>query len=315
MVNALLPRKPGSRIATQATRGGVVLLILASAVSAEETTAIPWRTGFEAAESEARSAGKLLWVQFTGPWCLFCRRMERETFTRPEVAERTRAGFVPVKVRSDEREDLTIRYQVTALPTTVILDPSGRVLARNEGYLDTGEFLTLIDSVRPRAESEIALAGFDPVHLVQGRGLVSGLPVYTASMDGREYRFVNAQDREAFLKNPDPYLPCGGGRCLVSLVEQRASVAGDPRYGVYYRGHLYLCADQQAREAFAANPERYAQADVAEQGLCPHCGGLASERKVRGVPQFSAIYRGFRYLFPDDTHRQAFRSEPEKYLR
>ena len=93
-------------------------------------------------------------------------------------------------------------------------------------------------------------------------------------------------------------------------------VAGDPRFGVYYQGHLYLCATEESRKRFAASPDRYAQADLASEGLCPHCQPAAlAGQAVRGVPQFSAIYRGLRYLFPDEQHRQAFRTEPERYLR
>jgi YHS domain-containing protein len=100
----------------------------------------------------------------------------------------------------------------------------------------------------------------------------------------------------------------------VRLVEEGHSVPGDARFGVYYRGRLYLCADEAARDRFAREPRRYADVDLAEQGHCPHCGGVTG-RKVRGLPQFAAVYRGRRYHFPDDQHRQAFRSEPDKYLR
>ncbi len=91
-------------------------------------------------------------------------------------------------------------------------------------------------------------------------------------------------------------------------------MTGDPRYGVYYKGHLYLCSDTESRQKFVHEPGRYAEVDVADQGYCPHCRNLAG-RMVRGKPQFSATHAGLRYLFPDAHHLEAFRASPEKFLR
>src|SRR5205085_988306 len=97
------------------------------------------------------------------------------------------------------------------------------------------------------------------------------------------------------------------------LVDLGQSVAGDPRAGVYYRGRLYLCADEAARRRFARDPERYGNADVAERGHCPHC--RREGKSVRGHPEFTLTHAGRRYFFPDRAHLEAFRAEPETYLR
>jgi hypothetical protein len=49
---------------------------------------------------------------------------------------------------------------------------------------------------------------------------------------------------------------------------------------------------------------------VVDRGFCPHCwarDGLL----VRGVPRYSLTRSGGRYLFPDPTHLEAFRSDPQ----
>jgi YHS domain-containing protein len=284
------------------------------APAAEPIPRIAWRTQYESAESEARASGRRLWLQFTGSWCVFCRKMDSEVFPRPEVASLARQAFIPVKVDSEERDDLLARFAVGGLPCTILLEPGGRELARIEGYAEPDEFLAFLAARRPEPTAEVALAGFDPVLLLAGSGLAPGQPTLTAHYDGQEFRFADEADRAAFLRDPERYVPACRGLCPVELVDASRREAGHPRFGVYYRGRLYVCSGEEARRRFAANPDRYADADLADNGHCPHCRALAG-RPVPGDPQYSAIYRGRRYLFPDPEHREAFRTTPERYLR
>ena len=166
----------------------------------------------------------------------------------------------------------------------------------------------------PLPSDGLALAGFCPVTLVQGRGLAEGQASrYSVRYDGREYRFANAADREAFLANPERFLPSNGGKCAVSQVERGESVPGQPQFGVFYKDRLYLCSDEEARQLFAKTPERYAHVDVADQGNCPHCRSLGRPPGVRPAGGSSRrTPAGQRYLFPDKTHLEAFRAEPDR---
>jgi YHS domain-containing protein/thiol-disulfide isomerase/thioredoxin len=302
------------------------LFLILTAVAALPSVArsapapIPWRAHFESAWTEAQARNRPLWVQFTGPWCIFCKKMDYQTFTQPDVIGLSRDDFIPVKVRSDEREDLTIRFGVGGLPSTVILAPDGRVLGRREGFVGPTEFLGFLFSCRPRtppiapATPEIALAGYDVVNLVSGRGLRPGEAAKAVQYDGMEFRFLDDAERDAFLKEPEKYLPAGRGRCAVQLVDQGASVPGDPRFGVYYKGRLFLCANEEMRQRFAADPNRYADADLGDAGHCPHC---REQRNllVRGQPEYGLSVQGRHYLFPDATHLQAFRDTVGRLVR
>lgn len=273
---------------------------------------IPWRNSFESAQAEARASGRPLWVQFTGPWCVFCLKMERTVFNQPDIITTARDQFIPVKVRGDNREDLIERFSISGLPATVILTPDGREVARQEGYLDPNPFRALLASAQPPRKP--ALAGYCPVSLVKGLGLIRGRESLAVRYDGNDYYFADETNRSAFLKHPEIYLPSNGGRCPVRQVKDGVSVAGNPRCGVYYRDRLYLCADEPSRRQFAEHPEQFRDVDLADRGYCPHCRSQEG-RLVRGLPQFAATHDGRRYLFPDRMHLEAFRASPETYLR
>ena len=312
--------RAGSRFAP---RLGVLLLMMVATARAGEPGTISWRTDFERARAEAKALGRPLWLQFTGPWCGYCRKLERESFARADVVALARGRFVPVEVRPDVDEELSSRFNITGIPATVLLTPEGRVIARQEGYTDPATFLALLHQaaptlVRASAEAQIgeglALAGNCPVRLIQTGTLEPGRPGVATVHEGRRYRFADPAARAAFLRDPARYVPVEGGRCVVALADQGRQVPGDPARGVSYRGRLYLCADEPARARFAADPERYANPDVAHRGDCPHCLATTGDR-VQGLPRYSASHAGRRYFFPAPDHLEAFRTAPETYLR
>ena len=65
---------------------------------------------------ECRAANRLLWIQFTGPWCPNCTRMEQDSFFHPAIIEHSAHSFLPVKLRSDLNEQLVAALGLTGHP-------------------------------------------------------------------------------------------------------------------------------------------------------------------------------------------------------
>lgn len=346
---------------------------LTPAASGAEPESIAWRSEYNSAFFEARAAKRLLWVQFTGPWCPSCKRMERESFPQARIVEHTKKSLVPVKLRSDENEDLAMKFNLTGLPATVVVDPdTQKILALHQGYLGPDELNDVfgqatalrenqrtaadtqlasatkskkerlytaiqatysrlradlrisnlpvallasvmrsgvkpqtVDSGSRNNQPEVALAGYCPVSLVSSRRLVLGESAYTIDHEGKRYRFANEAMMHRFSRHPERYIPVNQGRCPVTGVDRKESVAGDPRFGVLYGERLYLCASSEDRRRFLQDPAPYAVEYIEEKGFCPHCtreDGLL----VQGDPHFGLIRSGKEYWFPDDSHRSAF---------
>jgi YHS domain-containing protein len=208
--------------------------------------------------------------------------MDRGTFLNPHVVAASGERFIPIKVRSDEYEQLALTLGLTVLPSTVIVKTSGEVIDKWEGYGEAGEFLgfleeTLIRDARlprlrkPQDPPRVALASYCPVSLVDKRRLILGQPGLVAQHGGSEYRFADEAARNAFLVKPEKYVPANGGDCPVRQVDRGRFQPGDPRCGVLYGGHLYLCADAVERDRFLKSPARYANIDLASRSACLHC--------------------------------------------
>jgi thiol:disulfide interchange protein DsbD len=100
----------------------------------------------KAAIAEASAHGKPVILFFTADWCMFCRRLENETFTDGEVA-RLAKDFAVFRVDMTsstpppETAELAKRYGAEGLPTVAFLNERGEWL----------QDLTLVGYESPRA--------------------------------------------------------------------------------------------------------------------------------------------------------------------
>lgn len=121
----------------------------------------------------------------------------------------------------------------------------------------------------PAAEATmpLGLEGYCPVTLVEKQVWTEGRPQYGARHRGRTYLFAGPEQQQTFLADPDRYAPALSGDDPVLAFEHGKSMPGQRRYGVVCQSRMYLFASPATRDAFAANPDKYAgRVALAEQG-------------------------------------------------
>ena len=83
----------------------VAVSLAAVACAQTPTTAtassIPWSDVTGDAFAASHRTGKPILVYVTAEKCAFCRKMEKETWSDPRVAQADRTGFVPLKLHAD----------------------------------------------------------------------------------------------------------------------------------------------------------------------------------------------------------------------
>lgn len=166
-----------------------------------------------------------------------------------------------------------------------------------------------------QTETDVAplgLGGYSPVTLRHDKRWVKGSTLYRMFYDGRNYRFRNQQERQAFLANPSQYLPVLRGDCVVSFVKVGERVPGSSRYGSYHDDRLFLFANEEAKRIFDAEPEAFAQADLALGGLCP-VSSIDLKQDIEGKPEITALIDGFRYQFSSEERKRVFLKNPRRY--
>jgi thiol:disulfide interchange protein len=132
----------------------VWLVALKGNNSAGGEDTIAWHHDFQAARALAADNQRPLLLDFTADWCPPCRTMDRQVMPDPRVHDAITTGFVPVKVDLSDRRpgpaaDLAHHYDVSLIPTFLIVDAHGQVLARHAGVMNAGEFVNWLQRAQP----------------------------------------------------------------------------------------------------------------------------------------------------------------------
>ncbi len=89
---------------------------------------IHWSGWGEQAFQRAQAEDKLILLDLTAVWCHACHVMDETTYVDHAVVELLNAEFIPVRVDTDQRPDIAVRYRRGGWPTTSVLLPSGEIL-------------------------------------------------------------------------------------------------------------------------------------------------------------------------------------------
>ena len=158
-------RRPG-RGAVGRWTACLLAVAACAAVACRKTPAPPrwsWQPGgLSEVLAAARAQGMSALVLVDASWCPTCHQLERDVFER-------NAGRVPadriVGVRIDfdtpAGQEVAASYRVMGLPTSLVLDASGKELGRIEGFETADGWLAALDgALAGKDESTAVLARF-----------------------------------------------------------------------------------------------------------------------------------------------------------
>jgi hypothetical protein len=119
----------------------------------------------------------------------------------------------------------------------------------------------------------LAIDGFDPVAYFVDAVPKVGVAGLKLRSGGAVWRFHNEGNRAAFAAHPSVYTPRFGGYDPVAVARGNAT-AGNPILWLIVNQRLYLFYSEDARTAFAANPDtaRSGRAELARGAA--HAGAL-----------------------------------------
>ena len=105
----------------------------------------------------------------------------------------------------------------------------------------------------------LALDGYCSVSLAEKETWQPGDPRWGAIHRGHTYLFASKTDQHRFLADPDRFSPVLSGFDPQRYIERGEIAIGQRQHGMWYRGKMYLFADEASLEQFQRRPEYYAQ--------------------------------------------------------
>lgn len=89
------------------------------------------------------------------------------------------------------------------------------------------------------SDSGFAIKGYDPVAYFVSEEAQKGSQEFVHEYESNRWAFANAKNKQAFIADPEAYLPQYGGHCAYAA--SKNSIAGiDPDAWTAHNGKLYL---------------------------------------------------------------------------
>lgn len=276
-----------------------------------------WRSDFPAAEAEAKRLGLPLLVHFYADWCGPCQRMEHETLGTLALQKQVSGRFIAVKINSEHQPSLVQRFAVKSLPTDLMLNSDGTVLARSVGYLSQKDYLARL------AEVDARLVRARKVHIAGSHG-GSAIPkpvvppVPAVKPDPKptsvhpEHGILPEIAQEEALPVLKPKWALGlRGFSPVALANQKQWIKGSKEFSAEYKGIVYHMVSESERAEFRAAPHRFAPQLLG----CDPVILEETDRALVGDTRFGVFFEGELYFFVNQTNREKFKASPHRFTR
>lgn len=107
---------------------------------------IKWYS-YEEGKALAKIEKKKVFLHFYADWCVFCRKMAKETFQDANVVSNLNDAFISIRVNTDSERDTALKYGVTGLPANWFLTEMGQPIVNIPGFIAPDAMLSLLKEV------------------------------------------------------------------------------------------------------------------------------------------------------------------------
>ena len=104
---------------------------------------------------KAKAENKVIFFDAYTTWCGPCKMMQKNVFTRTDVADVFNKNFINVKfdMESGEGPALANKYPIEGYPTLFFISPKGKVVKKVLGYQNADQLIKIAKSLKTSDEA------------------------------------------------------------------------------------------------------------------------------------------------------------------
>lgn len=121
----------------------IALAVALAVLLMPQAYAGPWLKSLASAQQKAKNSKQLIFVDMFADWCGWCHRMEQEVFPSQAFQNAT-DDLVLLRLNTEDGADgskLAQRFQVTSLPTFLLITPDMTIAGIIRGYAPPNDFV------------------------------------------------------------------------------------------------------------------------------------------------------------------------------
>lgn len=125
----------------------IVTLTLLLPIDTMASDSIKWFS-YQEGMVAGRIAKKKVFLHFYANWCVYCRKMAKETFQDPSVISYLNENYISIRVDFDKEGDIVSQYGVRGLPSTWFLTQTGERIGNVPGYIPPQALLSMLKEMQ-----------------------------------------------------------------------------------------------------------------------------------------------------------------------
>jgi thiol:disulfide interchange protein len=121
---------------------------------------IVWNNDVDKGLQEAKDQHKYVLADVYTDWCVWCKRLDQQTFSNDGMAAYLNGKFVCIKANAEDHKagtKLAQKYKVSGYPCALVFDQSGKYIGKIVGFLPPDEYQAQITKLieNPPAQPEM----------------------------------------------------------------------------------------------------------------------------------------------------------------
>lgn len=105
------------------------------------------QTSIEKAIKLAQKENKKVFIDFYTDWCVNCKAFKAKTLKDNSVITSLNKNFITLEIDAEKQELSFVKQnKIDAYPTFLIIDPQGKIISKELGYMNAKTFLEFLKS-------------------------------------------------------------------------------------------------------------------------------------------------------------------------